>query len=267
MSARSQAAEKLRNYLLRRGLPRIQMTVIVVGTGLAGFGASVALLSLGVSSMAVRYLIAVLLAYASFLFFVRLWIAYQRRQLELDVDAIDLIPDSVSTQAVPRTPESLGGDGGEFGGGGAGGSWESVPPTPATAGIPAHGPVATSPDADAVAGAGSSAGGEFDLPDPDEGWVLVVPFLLLLGGLFAALYVVYVAPVLLAEVLLDVLLVSGLYRRLRKLEPQSWLSTAVRRTWVPVTVVAALVTAAGFTMQRLVPQANSIGDVLALFSQ
>ena len=78
----------------------------------------------------------------------------------------------------------------------------------------------------------------------------------------AVAYVVWTAPVLLAEVLLDVVLVAGLYRSLRSLEPQSWLRTAVRRTWKSAVVVAVLMAAFGFVVQTLLPQVDSIGDVL-----
>lgn len=64
--------------------------------------------------------------------------------------------------------------------------------------------------------------------------------------------------------LLDVLLVSGLYRRVAHIESGSWLSAAVSRTWIPATLVALLLAAAGFVVQKIVPQADSIGDIMAL---
>lgn len=215
------------------------MTAIVLATGLAGFGVSVALLALGVASMPIRYTVAVLAAYAVFLLLVRLWALYQRRRLEVHGSLADFVPDP--DHAATDVGTSVGG-GGRFGGGGAGRSWEdeAVAPdaAPVTSGVPA-----------------------LDL-DLDEGWVLVVPVVVLVGGVLAAVYVVYTAPVLLAEVLLDVVLVSGLYRRLRRLESRSWLTTAIRRTWVPVALVVLLVAAGGFVIQHVVPQADSIGDVL-----
>jgi hypothetical protein len=44
----------LERALLRRGLPRLQLTLIVVVTGAVGFLASATLLALGVSAMAAR---------------------------------------------------------------------------------------------------------------------------------------------------------------------------------------------------------------------
>ena len=80
----------------------------------------------------------------------------------------------------------------------------------------------------------------------------------------AVAFVVWTAPVLLAEVLLDLLLVAGLYRSLRSLEPQSWLRTAVRHTWMSAVVVVVLLAVFGFVVQTALPQVDSIGDVLRL---
>ena len=51
-----------------------------------------------------------------------------------------------------------------------------------------------------------------------------------LGGLIAVLYVVYVAPALLAEITLDALVAGGLYKAAKKIEGHNWLRTAIRKT-------------------------------------
>jgi hypothetical protein len=219
------------------------MAVIVVATGLAGFAASVALLALGVASMPVRYVLAVAVAYAVFLLLVRVWIGWQRRRITRHLDAIDLVPDLPGGgPGVEDAPWE--GGGGRFGGGGAGRSWGDGEAPAAEAGsiLPDVGPA-------------------LDV-DLDEGAAVLVPVAILVGGVLVSVYVVWTAPALLAELLLDVALTSSLYRRLRKLEPESWLATAVRRTWMPVTAVALLVACGGAAMQWMVPGADSIGDVL-----
>lgn len=249
MSERQRLVDKVRNHLLRRGLPRFEMTVIVAGTGLAGFAASVYLLDAGISSMAIRYPLSVAIAYVVFLGLLRLWVEYHRRRFEFDI-AADLIPDSIGSGG-----DSWSGGGGEFGGGGATGRWN------------AHSAAADTALADVGADTAETAGA-FEVPDlvpdidVDEDWVVVVPVVIIGAAVVAALYVVYAAPVLMAEIVLDVLLVSGLYRRLRKLERRSWLSTAVRRTWIPVVLTTVLVAVAGFVIQMVAPDADSIGDIL-----
>jgi hypothetical protein len=111
-------------------------------------------------------------------------------------------------------------------------------------------------------GGGGGGGGGFSLDfDLDEiVWVLIAAALVL-SALLACLYVVYVAPALLAEVLVDSLLVAGLYKRIAKGGSGGWLRTAVRGTWIPVLVVALLLGAAGLALEVGFPEARSIGEV------
>ncbi|HSG41326.1 MAG TPA: hypothetical protein VLE27_16920, partial [Thermoanaerobaculia bacterium] len=75
-------------------------------------------------------------------------------------------------------------------------------------------------------------------------------------------------PVLLAEVLVDGLIMTGLYRRRRKTgEPAHWLLGAVRRTWTPALAVAILFSFAGHLLQEAVPEARSIGPALEAMSE
>ena len=87
----------------------------------------------------------------------------------------------------------------------------------------------------------------------------------LLGGVIACLYVVYMAPALLAEVLVDSALVSALYARLKKGNHPHWVHGAIRRTWIPALMAAIFFGVAGFALGRVAPEANSIGDVIRLF--
>jgi hypothetical protein len=103
------------------------------------------------------------------------------------------------------------------------------------------------------------------VPDVDldvgEGcfWI-IVPIVAVLGAVAAMFYVVYIAPVLLAEILVDALLLAGLYKRLKGIEPRHWLRSAVRRTLLPVLIATALFIAAGYLMGRIAPEARSIGE-------
>jgi len=68
------AVERMRTLLLREGFPRIQMFILVSFTGLAGFGASVAMLAAGIDTMALRYMLAMGAAYIVFLLLLWLWL-------------------------------------------------------------------------------------------------------------------------------------------------------------------------------------------------
>jgi hypothetical protein len=105
-----------------------------------------------------------------------------------------------------------------------------------------------------------SAGGGWDL-DFDELALIVLAVVVAVGGLFAVFYIVYVAPALLAEILVDALLAGGLYRAARNAEPQYWLRTALRKTAVPAMLALVLFGTCGFLLQKAVPEARTIGTV------
>lgn len=95
----------------------------------------------------------------------------------------------------------------------------------------------------------------------DEGCLPVLAIGALLALAIALSAVIYAAPGLLAEVFLDVVLVAALYRRLSHIERRHWLATAIRNTWMPALSAAAVLAIAGVVMQRVVPEAESIGRV------
>ena len=73
--------------------------------------------------------------------------------------------------------------------------------------------------------------------------------------------VVSAAPILLAEVALDAALVGTAYRRLRREDRHYWATTALRETWLSAAVMVVFMGVLGFALQRLSPDAVSIGDV------
>jgi hypothetical protein len=253
---RKRAIERVRRHLVRGGSPRLLVSFLLALTGAAGFLISSALLHLGVTLMAVRYPLAVLLAYSVFLLLLRLWLALQRTGRS----ALDLFPDigdgiqnnlfDSGTRAA--TDAATFGGGADFGGAGTGGSW-TVGASPGNLGGDLSGGSSIMDSMPGVPDVG------LDL-DPGEGcfWI-VIPIIAIVGVIFAMFYVVYVAPVLLAEMLVDALLVAGLYRRLKGIEPRYWLRSVVRRTLLPVMIATALFIAAGYLMGRIAPEAHSIG--------
>ena len=95
----------------------------------------------------------------------------------------------------------------------------------------------------------------------DEGCVFfLLALALIAAGVLAALYVVYAAPALLAEILVEGVLLSGLYRGMKRAGGGNWLRAVVRRTWLPVLLTLASFAAAGYLLQRAAPRARSIGE-------
>jgi len=191
-------------------------------------------LELGLDQMGVRYFGATLVGYGTFLVLLRTWIAYTRNARQLDFDVPDISPARGSSNG----GSTLFG-GGRSGGAGSSGHWSE---------------------------SSLGHGGRFDV-DFDELWPLVLAFICALGGIIAILYVVYAAPVLLAEVALDAALVTGLYRRLRREDARHWLDSAVRRTWVPALAAGLFMMVAGIAIQWALPAADSIGDVWHIVSR
>ena len=257
---------------MRRGLPRVLMSLILAATGAAGFLVSFALLHVGVTRMWLRYPVAVLAAYGVFLFLLRVWLHLQRHSwTDLLPDDLNLLnADAISDGGSHADAVSPFGGGGDFAGAGAGGTWEEGVSGAASStsdlGTHAGGSVGVSGGGVSGSSSGGSGGGGFDLfggLDLDsEGCVFfLLALALIVAGLLASLYVVYAAPTLLAELLVEGILLSGLYRGMKKGAQQGdWLRAVVRRTWLPVLLTLTLFAAAGYLLQRAAPRAHSIGE-------
>jgi hypothetical protein len=240
MSRRPETAETLREQEVQRqrfhletfGQPRLQMMLIVALTGLGGFLASFALLHIGIHSMALRYPLAVGAAYLVFLFLLWLWLRTTRDDWDCEIEdpGIDL--------GRGRSGGNSGGSSGECGSpsGSSGGDSSGI------------GDVA-----EAVGGAD-----EFALP--------LIALAVAAALLFATGWIIYSAPLLFAELMVDGVLAASLYRRVGRIDPgletRHWLETAFRRTIWPFAATALVFCLAGAAMHQLAPEAKSIGGVI-----
>jgi hypothetical protein len=214
-------AQLIEKAKTRMAVPRVQMMLLLAAAGGAGFLTSYGLLKLGLDQMALRYPLAVGGAYLVFFLLLRLWLTFQSDPDE-SLDGLDLAVDVADA----------GLDVMSFG---------SAPPMPVT----------------------KSSGPSLDLgvPDLDEGIFLIVIAAVAAVVLGAVFYVIYLAPLLLAEVLVDGVLLVAFYKRLKRPEPEHWALCAVRRTWIPAIIVAVTFFFAGVVFQSLAPEARSIGGV------
>jgi hypothetical protein len=237
---RIEAIRRTTRSLQRHAWPRMEMFLIVSVTGLAGFFASVVLLQLGFEQMAQRYPLAVGIAYLVFLFQLWIWIHTRGGDSDPGIDSIDV------SRSGHSSPDPDLGHGGDFGGGGASGSWEASEAGPLDS-------VASSLDSVDVVGDGEGC---------VAGIILLVAIVVAGGLLFAAINLVWGAPVLLAELLVDGALTFGLYRNLRRQERDFWLFTAVRRTALVFAAVALFLLAAGALLERRFPGTHSFGEAM-----
>ncbi|HSF43539.1 MAG TPA: hypothetical protein VLT87_27345 [Thermoanaerobaculia bacterium] len=266
MPSREELVEKVRKRLERHSLPRLQMSLLLALTGATGFLSSFILLKLGVDSMALRYPVAVALAYGVFLLLLRIWLRLQRDSWEsADIpDVVDLGEAVVDgAGSLVRGAGRFAGRGGNFGGGGASADFDAPPATLAMT-PPSPAPAVRAVPRSGGGGGGSKGGGggfSFGI-DLDEGGLLVLVAVLVIAAtsMGVVIWILWTAPALLAEVLVDGLVMTGLYRRLKHgPEPGHWLTGAIRRTWIPALVVALLFSIAGYLLQQAVPEARSIG--------
>lgn len=245
------------------------MSLILAATGAAGFVASFAMLHLGVWRMWIRYPLAVLFAYAVFIVLLRIWLFLHGREPRghsntSDLNTADMTADIVSGPfgGTGSAPDTFGG-GGDFVGGGASGSWgEGV----------SEGLQHVAPAYDAGSVASGGGGGDWlsglDIFDADsEGCVFfLLALALIVAGVCASLYVVYAAPLLLAEILVEGVLLSGLYRGMKRARRSEgdWLGAALRRTWLPVLLTLLTFAAAGYLLGRAAPRARSLGEAFRM---
>lgn len=225
---RSRLLRQIEQRLRRDSLPRLEMSLMVGLSGLSALLFSYLMLRWGADSMALRYPAAVLLAYGVFLGLLRIWLAiHARREQAGDPtetpDALDAL-DAVD----------FGVDVGR----------------------------SLSRTVDSTDSALDAADGVVGALDLDALAFLVLALVAAAAGIVACAYVIWSAPMLLAELVVDGILIAGLHRHWKKHPPVEWWSGAVRRTWIPAVVVALFFGVSGFALGKLAPGAPSIGPAL-----
>ena len=221
--------ERVRAWFEGRFFLRIHMTLILTGTFVAGVVTTRVLMLAGVNTLAVRYAIAISLAYLVFLALVKLWLMYVGSGGFRTADAIDGI-DQLTT------------------------------PLPGDHSLPAMGI-----RSGGVRGSGSSGSLDLDLDFGDDlgGIVLLVLILIIvvvLGGL--AIYFIYTAPALLSEAAFEAVLAASIARRAKQAEGSGWMRVIFRATVWPFLAVLALSVLLGWYAQRRCPEALKLRDAI-----
>jgi len=234
---RARAIQRLKDLVSHKGNPRLQMLLFLLATGLAGFLSSILLHAAGLTSMGIRYPLAVGLAYLVFLLLLGLWLLFLRRDRKETAagstgDAVDTTLDLMDDADVDVLPAV------NFG--------------------------------STMSSSSKSSGIGFDVGDSDsEGIVALIVVALIVVALGSAVvasaYVLIDAPVLMAEVLVDGGLLFGLSRRMRSRNPH-WTMGVIRRTWIPVLIVAGCFSLVGFALGYFAPGAVTMGEALRIVS-
>jgi hypothetical protein len=261
--SREGAILRIKRKLETNSFPRIQMSLIVGTTGAAGVLASYLLLNAGLTSMMLRFPLALVAAYFIFLTLIWVWLRAEAVDLPHSFDALNGLPHwsglgsrgAASSGGLP-----VRGGGGSFDGAGASASFDA----PLTTDLADS--ITTGSDGGSGLSGLSFDGDGIDLGDADE---IAIPLLVVALGVglaFASFYIIYAAPSLFAEVLVDGGLSGALYRRIKSDDSRSWLGSAIRRTALPFVLTLVFVTGLGAALSYYAPGAHSIAQALSLLT-
>jgi hypothetical protein len=231
--------------------PRVHCVLLVALASAAAFLLSVVLLRLQVHSLAIRYGVAAAAGYAAFVLLIRAWVRWKWSRLAKDLtnkvvdSAIDVPLQSLPSPSAETSTSIF--TGGRSGGAGASANWSAPRAVVAPSGSPSS-------------GVSKGSGFSLDFDADDLIWVLLA-LAAAFAGFLAVAYVIYVAPTLLAEAAVNAAIAGKVYRGMRKRESQHWTTQVLRRTAVSAIVLILSATAAGYALQRIAPEARSIGGV------
>lgn len=249
---RNRELNRVRGVLNRDGYPRLEMFLLVSFTGMAGFFASHVLLNFGMNTMWIRYLASIGFAYVIFMLMLWIWLLWKSRNSS---DNVDLTADignigdiGLSPSVQQSTSVDLGG-GGQFSGGGSSVDFASD----ASMGEEGVGMVGEAMGAAAQA---------------EEAAIPLMVIIALLAALFSVFLVafslVYSAPILFSELLVDGMLSASLYRRLSGIDSHHWLESALKRTIWPFVFAAVIFAVVGWAMAYFVPGTHSLGEIVSM---
>jgi hypothetical protein len=235
--------------LLSENFPRLLIATFVALSGGFALVTSVLMLGVGLENMSLRYPISLAFGYLFFIFLLWVW-------LRNVADSFFDIPSPSGTSSGGNSDEAIPtfkGGGGDFGGGGASGDFD--------------GPTGLVYD-DTSGSILKDVGEPLDsIGDADE---LVIPIIVIACAVAvasASLYVIYIAPLILAEVLVDGVLSYALFRRVKDLDSPHWLQSVFRRTFWPLLCTAVVVSVAGYALSSYAPGARSIGEAVKHISE
>lgn len=227
---------------------RFHMTLIMAAVMFSGVLASKILWWFGVSSMAVRYPMAVVCSYGVFFGLVSIWLLYIHATQDGDhdaaVDAVDTANLLARGGVDLNRSFSTGGDG-------IADMANSVGSSLSSGGGGSSG--------------GSSGGGSFSLGDGDgEGGVIILAVLaiVLIIVFCSGVYVIWEAPNILAEAAFQAILATSLRRRARMVDQPGWTGSLLQATWWPFAIVLVAASIFGFVASHYCPGATRLPEVL-----
>lgn len=221
----------------------------------------------GLMSPLVRYPMAILIGWGVFLLLLSAWVWQLRRAQAWAVSSRQQRRNRSSTgdgvswptgdSSSPSIPSNWVGDGGQFGGGGASESFADVSGQTEASNFLEGGEIP-------LRGGHSSGGLDVDVDFGDDAIgvvVLLIGIVVVAAAVFGvAFYAVYSAPTFFAEFLIDGGVGTWLYKRADVAHRPDWLTTAVRRSVLPVVILLAMFIGLALVMQHVAPGATTVGE-------
>jgi len=253
--------QKLKDKIQSRYPVRLHMTMILTLVTLTGVVTSIVLLRAGITTMWLRYSLAVITAYLVFLLGIRLWIWYvlkrQQSKNASSFDGSDLTDGTFPVGYDSITTSDIKSSGGSFSGAGASGNFSSQ------GSVSMHtGNGATIHTVDKAVSGGSIFSGFFDDLDGDA-LVFIIISVIVVALLGAWAYLIYQTPVILSEAFFEFLLASGLIRRANYASSDGWLFSTLKSTVIPVLIILVIAGAAGFVASSFCPDAIRLQDLMS----
>lgn len=239
---------RLKTWMKKRMSFRLHMSLIMFSTIFLGMVSNFVMLNaLGVTHPALRYPLTIILAYGWFLIFIRIYVRSILLKSSSTANVLDFVdPTPVISNGSSSVTSSIPwkGGGGSFSGGGSTGDWGAAE---------AVAEVAKETTVEAAA----------SVVD-DEGSAI---FVLVIGGIIAAIvfgsgaYFIWHSPEILSECLLQVIMVSGMRKRMKKFSEAEWLSHMFKVTRWPVLLVLVVSLLSGALVRGMCPEANNIREL------
>lgn len=243
--------QKLKHWMKRKISFRFHMSIIMFSTVFLGVVSNFIMMNtLGVTHPGVRYPLTAILSYGWFLLFIRIYIKnilVSSSPSTHPLDFVDIPIDLANGSGTSTSSIPWSGGGGQFCGGGASGDW----------GI---GEAVSEVAKETVKETASSSVSA--LVD-DEGGAIIV---LVVGAALAAVvfgsgaYFIWHSPEILSECLIQVILVSGMRKRMKKFSESEWISHIFSATVWPFVAVLVLSLLLGSYVRGTCPDANNLRD-------
>lgn len=225
---------------------RFHMMLIMAAVLFSGVLASKILWWFGVTSMAVRYPMAVLCSYGVFFGLISIWLLYIHSLREGDregtLDVVDGAAQLARAAVEADRSFTVGDDAASDGSRGGGSS---------------------------SASSGKGGSGSFSLGsgggdgDSEGGLIILAVLVIVLIIVFCSgVYVIWEAPNILAEAAFQAILATSLRRRARQVDQPGWTGSVLQATWWPFAIVLVATAVFGFVADHYCPGATRLPEVL-----